>query len=57
VNRSNGDGGNYYAQIPEAVLYGPVSALAVRVYGCLDRHADDRGRCWPSLEKTLRLLG
>lgn len=39
---------NYFAQIPEWVLYADVSAHAVRLYGTLRRYADKEGRAHPS---------
>lgn len=38
----------YFSIIPEWVLYGDVSAQAVRVYGVLRRYADQDGKCHPS---------
>lgn len=39
----------YFAIIPEAVLYGDISPAAVRVFGCLNRYANsDTGKCHPS---------
>ena len=42
------DADEYFAMIPEWVLYGDISAYAVRLYGTLRRHADQRGECFPS---------
>lgn len=39
---------NYFAIIPEWVLFADISANAVRLYGVLRRYADARGRCHPS---------
>ncbi len=39
----------YFAVLPEWVLYLPISAVAVRVYCVLRRHADNTtGECFPS---------
>ena len=39
----------YFAVLPEWVLYLPISAVAVRVYCVLRRHADNMtGECFPS---------
>lgn len=39
----------YFAIIPEWVLYADISPAAVRVYGCLNRYANDStGKCHPS---------
>lgn len=46
---------NYFCIIPEWVLYAPISALAVRLYGTLQRYADkDSGACHPA-RKTLAM--
>ena len=39
---------NYFAIIPEWVLFADISANAVRLYGVLRRYADAKGRCHPS---------
>ena len=42
----------YFAQIPEWVLYAPITAVAVRLYCVLHRYADKEGKAFPS-RKTL----
>lgn len=42
------DADEYFTMIPEWVLYGNISAYAVRLYGTLRRHADQQGKCFPS---------
>jgi hypothetical protein len=43
----------YFAIIPEALLYDKqISANAVRLYGILNRYANNQGKAWPS-RKTL----
>jgi hypothetical protein len=42
-----------FAPIPEWILYAEISALAVRVYGVLRRHADDRTRLAFPSRRTL----
>lgn len=43
----------YFAIIPEALLYDKsLSANAVRLYGILNRYANNQGKAWPS-RKTL----
>jgi DNA-binding transcriptional regulator YhcF (GntR family) len=45
----------FFSIIPEWVLYGEISAVAVRVYGALRRFADNTtGECFPS-RKTLAM--
>lgn len=39
---------NYFAIIPEWVLYAEISSNAVRLYGVLRRYADANGKCHPS---------
>jgi hypothetical protein len=47
----------YFAIIPESVLYADISSHAIRVYGILRRHADkDDGTCYPG-RATLSRLG
>ena len=46
----------YFAVIPESVLYADISASAVRVYGVLRRHADkDDGTCYPGRARIAEL--
>lgn len=46
-----------FAMIPEGVLYGDLSHVAVRVYGALLRHGTDPGSCFPSHDRLGRLVG
>lgn len=50
--KRKGDGARaefgFFAIIPEALLYGPVSDGAIRLWGVLHRHADRGGQSWPS---------
>jgi hypothetical protein len=46
--RSGIEADNYFAIIPEWVLYADISGFAVRLYGVLQRHADRQGHCFPS---------
>jgi len=42
----------YFAVIPESVLYADISHAAVRVYGVLRRHADKNdGTCHPGRKR------
>lgn len=43
---------DYFAIVPEWLLYADVSANAVRLYAILNRYANSRGHAWPS-RKTL----
>jgi hypothetical protein len=43
---------DYFAIIPEYVIYAPISSNAVRLYAILNRFANSQGRAWPS-RKTL----
>jgi len=46
----------YFAVIPESVLYADISSSAVRVYGVLRRHADkDDGTCYPGRARIAEL--
>jgi len=46
----------YFAVIPESVLYADISSNAVRVYGVLRRHADkDDGTCHPGRTRIAKL--
>lgn len=46
----------YFAIIPETVLYANISHAAVRVYGVLRRHADkDNGTCHPGRSRIAEL--
>ena len=46
----------YFAIIPESVLYADISSHAVRVYGVLRRHADkDDGTCHPGRTRIAEL--
>jgi len=46
----------YFAIIPESVLYADISSNAVRVYGVLRRHADkDDGTCHPGRTRIAKL--
>ena len=46
----------YFAIIPESVLYADISHGAVRVYGVLRRHADkDNGTCHPGRKRIAEL--
>jgi hypothetical protein len=49
------DADEYFTMIPEWVLYGDISAYAVRLYGTLRRHADQRGVCFPSRRRLAAL--
>lgn len=46
---------DYFAIVPEFVLYAPISSNAVRLYAILNRFANSQGRAWPS-RKTLAEL-
>lgn len=47
-----------FALIPEWVLYHPqLSAMAVRLYATLGRHADDTGQAYPSKKRLSTLVG
>jgi hypothetical protein len=43
---------DYFAIVPEFVIYAPISSNAVRLYAILNRFANSQGRAWPS-RKTL----
>lgn len=45
----------YFAVIPESVLYSNLSHLAVRIYGVLRRHADQNGACHPGRTRIAKL--
>lgn len=50
--------GYRYATIPEWLLYdSSVSALAIRVYGVLDRHGSDPSNCYPGHTRIAKLVG
>jgi len=42
---------NFFAIIPEWLLYADISAQAVRLYGVLRRYADRDGSCFPSRKR------
>lgn len=42
---------NFFAIIPEWVLFGDISPQAVRLYGVLRRYADRDGSCFPSRKR------
>lgn len=47
-----------FEMVPHWILFHPeLSALAVRLYLALRRHADAKGDCFPSRQKLSRLLG
>lgn len=51
-----GSADQYFAIIPESILYADISATAVRVYGVLRRHADkDDGTCHPGKSRIASL--
>lgn len=43
---------DYFAVVPEWLLYADISGNAVRLYAILNRYANTRGHAWPS-RKTL----
>ena len=45
----------YFAVIPENVLYSNIGHLAVRIYGVLRRHADQQGTCHPGRTRIAKL--
>lgn len=45
----------YFAVIPENVLYANIGHLAVRIYGVLRRHADQQGTCHPGRTRIAKL--
>jgi hypothetical protein len=47
---------DYFAIIPEWVLYSDISANAVRLYGVLNRFANSRGHAWPSRKTIADLM-
>jgi len=49
---------NYFAVVPEWLIYSEVSAQAVRVYCVLARHADkDTTKSFPSHNRIAKLIG
>lgn len=51
-----GSADQYFAIIPESILYADISHTAVRVYGVLRRHADkDNGTCHPGRSRIAKL--
>jgi len=48
---------NYFAIIPEWVLYSEMTSNAVRLYGALRRHADQTNQCFPSRRRLATLIG
>lgn len=51
-----GSADQYFAIIPESILYADISHTAVRVYGVLRRHADkDDGTCHPGRSRIAKL--
>ena len=42
---------NFFAIIPEWVLFAEISPQAVRLYGVLRRYADRDGSCFPSRKR------
>ena len=49
------EGAEYFAVIPETVLYANIGHLAVRIYGVLRRHADQNGTCHPGRTRIAKL--
>lgn len=52
---TSGADDEYFAVIPESVLYADVSAQAVRLYAVLDRFADQHRRCFPGRRRLADL--
>ena len=49
---------NYFAVVPEWLIYSEISAQAVRVYCVLARHADkDTTKSFPSHNRIAKLIG
>ena len=46
---------DYFAIIPETVLYADISHISVRIYGVLRRHADQTGSCHPGRARIAKL--
>jgi len=46
---------DYFAIIPETVLYANISHISVRIYGVLRRHADQTGSCHPGRARIAKL--
>jgi hypothetical protein len=53
TGRINAD--EYFAILPEWVLYADISSYSVRLYCVLRRHADQRGICFPSRRRLAEL--
>lgn len=53
---SNLHSSDYFAIIPEFVLYADVSPNAVRLYAILNRFANGAGRAWPSRTTLAELM-
>lgn len=53
---SNLTSSDYFAIIPEFVLYADISPNAVRLYGILNRFANGAGRAWPSRSTIADLM-
>lgn len=47
----------YFAIIPEWILYSEITANAVRLYAVLNRFANSRGHAWPSRKTIADLMG
>jgi DNA-binding MarR family transcriptional regulator len=46
-----------WASIPEPILYdGRLTHESIRIYACLDRHANKEGVCWPSITRISKLI-
>lgn len=46
----------YFAIIPEDLLYENISSNAVRLYGILNRYANNQGKAWPSRRTLAELM-
>jgi hypothetical protein len=47
---------DYFAIIPEYVLYADITSNAVRLYAILNRFANSNGHAWPSRKKLAELM-
>jgi hypothetical protein len=47
---------DYFAIIPEFVLYADISANAIRLYAVLNRFANSQGKAWPSRKTIADLM-
>ena len=47
--------GDYWAQIPEAMIYSDMAPMSLKIYGALIRHGRDPANCYPGNKRLAKL--